>query len=117
MSDRQTAARLAALADLVLQDRLAKLRRAATARTATQAQIAALAEAPAEGLDPVAAARQSLQYQLWADARRQELNLVLARQTAQWMAEQMTATQAFGRAQVAAQIALSHKRKATDPSR
>lgn len=100
MTDRKMAARLATLADLVLQDRLAKLRSAAAARAQTVAQIAGLGEQPAEGLDPLVAAQQSLRYQQWADARRQELNLVLARQTAQWMTAHGAATEAFGRAHV-----------------
>lgn len=117
MTDRKIAARLAVLADLVLQDRLAKLRKAAAARATTQAQIEGLAEAPAEGLDPLVAARQSVQYQLWADARRQELNLVLARQTAQWMTAHAAAANAFGRAQVTERIAETAKRLAREPRR
>ncbi len=110
MTDRKTALGLAALADLVLQDRLAKLRGAALARAQTAAQISALAEAPAEGLDPLIAAQQSLRYQRWADARRQELNLVLARQTAVWMTAHATATEAFGRAQVIEKLTLPRNR-------
>ena len=110
MTDRKTAARLAVLADLVLQDRLARLRAAAAARAQTMAQIAGLAEQPAEGLDPLVAAQQSLRYQQWADARRQELNLVLARQTAVWMTAHGNATEAFGRAQVIGKLTGEKKR-------
>jgi hypothetical protein len=109
MTDRKMAARLATLADLVLQDRLVRLRTAAAAREQTAAQIAALAEAPAEGLAPLVAAQQSLRYQRWADARRLELNLVLARQTAVWMTAQGAATVAFGRAQVIDKLVLQKK--------
>lgn len=110
MTDRRITANLAALADLVLQDRLARLRAAAAARAQTTARIAALAEVPAEGLDPLVAAQQSLRYQQWADARRQELNLVLARQTATWMTAHAAATEAFGRVQVIEKLALRGKR-------
>lgn len=109
MTDRKTAEQLAFLADLVLQDRLAKLRKAAAARMQTTAQISALAERPAEGLEPLVAAQQSLRYQVWADARRQELNLVLARQTAAWMSAHASATEAFGRAQVIEKLSLGKK--------
>lgn len=110
MIDRKTALGLAQLADLVLEDRLAKLRCAAAARAQTAAQIAALVETPAEGLDPVVAAQQSLRYQRWADVRRQDLNLVLARQTAAWLSAHQAASHAFGRAEVTRTLALPKKR-------
>ncbi len=110
MTDRKAALQLAALADLVLQDRLAKLRSAAAARSQTASKIAALAETPAEGLDPLVAAQQSLRYQRWADMRRQELNLVLARQTAAWMTAHAAASEAFGRAEVIEKLSVPKKR-------
>ena len=111
MTDAVTVGRLAALADLVLQDRLGKLRAAAAARARTAGQIAALAERPVAGMDPLVAAQASLRYQQWADARRQEMNLVLARQTAAWMTAHARAAEAFGRAEVIATLASRARRK------
>jgi hypothetical protein len=37
-------------------------------------------------------------YERWAEARRAEINLTLARQTAEWIEARDAARQAFGRA-------------------
>lgn len=54
---------------------------------------------PAEDLAPVLAGKVALTYDRWAEARRSELNLVIARQTAGWMDAQSAAQGAFGRVQ------------------
>jgi hypothetical protein len=69
-------------------------------------QIAALDHpAEPEGLDLAPAAQVALRYQLWADIRRAELNTVLARQTADWLAAREDARHAFGRAEALRGIA------------
>jgi hypothetical protein len=41
-----------------------------------------------------------MRYALWADQRRSEINLVLARQTVEWVEARQEAARAFGRNQV-----------------
>ena len=88
------------LAQLLLDHRLSHLRQAAYRREQSRMQIIALevADEPAD-LSPVTAGPVALRYQLWADVRRSELNTVLARQTAEWMAAREEARLAFGRAE------------------
>lgn len=97
---------LQGLARLVLDHRLSVLRAASDRREASRRQIAEL-DTDAEPIDlPTVPARQvALRYQLWADVRRSELNTVLARQTAEWMAAQEDARLAFGRAEALRGIA------------
>jgi hypothetical protein len=45
-----------------------------------------------------AAVQAGLLYERWAEARRAEINLTLARQTAEWIEARDAARQAFGRA-------------------
>lgn len=92
--------RLAELAQLVLDHRLSRLRSAASELERSRMQIAALdpAAAPAD-LEPMMAERVALTYSRWADQRRSELNLVVARQTADWMEARSEAQTAFGRVQ------------------
>ena len=100
MSRAKELAQLGGLARLVLDHRLALLREAADRRDQSRQQIAALDQSvePAD-LPPVAAEQVALRYQLWADARRTELNTVLARQTADWLEARQNAQTAFGRAE------------------
>jgi hypothetical protein len=90
--------RLQALAGLVLDQRLAELRVQSERRERTRMQLAAL-DRPAEvaGLDPIVASPIALRYQVWADRRREEANLVLARQTADWLLARDEARKAMGR--------------------
>jgi hypothetical protein len=53
-----------------------------------------------------------VRYQHWADLRRAEINLVLARQTVDWMEARGAAQSAFGRAEVLRQLQIKHKRRA-----
>jgi hypothetical protein len=97
---------LEGLARLILDHRLNALRAAADRREQSLMQVAALDATPgAADLSPVAAGQVALRYQLWADARRSELNMVLARQTADWMAARDEARRAFGRAEALREVA------------
>ena len=93
-------ARMAELAQLVLDQRLGRLRGAAAELERSRQQIAALdlSAAPTD-LEPVTAEKVALTYNRWADQRRSELNLVIARQTVDWMAARSEAQTAFGRVQ------------------
>jgi hypothetical protein len=106
MSRGKDIARLEGLARLVLDHRLALLRKAAEQRQQSQMQLAALErnEGPS-GLDAVAAGQVALRYQRWADVRRTELNAVLARQTAAWLDARHDAQRAFGQAEALAKLA------------
>ena len=84
---------------LMLDHRLAALTRAAAAREESKARLAGLSQPSAETDLPLAVAAQaSLLYERWAEARRAEINLTLARQTAEWIEARDAARRAFGRA-------------------
>lgn len=92
--------RLAEVAQLMLDHRLARLRDAAAELERSRMQRAALARpATPSDLEPVTAEKVALTYDRWADQRRAELNLVIARQTASWMEARGEAQTAFGRVQ------------------
>lgn len=104
MSDRQRLRALAELAALLRDRRIEAMRQAALARDETRARIDGLAAPEAEGLPPVAAALAGVAYQRWADRTRADLNIRLARQTADWLERQAEARQAFGKAEVLARL-------------
>ena len=85
----------------MLDHRLGQLHTAAAELERSRAQLAAINRAarPAEDLGPVVAERVALAYDRWADARRSELNLVIARQSASWIEARSDAQGAFGRVQ------------------
>ena len=90
---------LVEISRLILDHKLAALTRAATAREESKAHLAGLARPLADTDLPLAAAAQAgLLYERWAEARRAEINLTLARQTAEWIEARDAARQAFGRA-------------------
>ncbi len=90
--------RLEALAGLRLDLGLSRLRIAAEAKAGSEAKLAVLAEQrPPSTLDPVREALAEARWQTWADARRAQLNLVLARQTAEWLQARDDARIDFGR--------------------
>ncbi len=93
--------RLEAIAELRLDLGLSRLREAAGAKSASEAKLAALAEPrPSTTLDPVSEALAEARWQAWADVRRARLNLVLARQTAEWLQSRDDARVDFGRNEV-----------------
>lgn len=98
MTRDQDLARLQDLAQLTLDHRLGQMRTATQALDRSKAQLAAISEgARAADLPLVAGARAGLTYQRWADLRKSELNLVIARQSAACLAARDDAKAAFGR--------------------
>jgi hypothetical protein len=100
MTGSKDLARLAELAQLALDHRLGTLRASAEKLEQSRMQLSALNQgAQPVDLDPMLSTRVGLEYERWADARRAELNLVIARQTATWLEARGEAQTAFGRVQ------------------
>lgn len=93
--------RLADVAQLMLDHRLGQLHNAAVELDRSRMQLASInaVARPSEDLEPITAEKVGLAYDRWADARRSELNLVIARQTAAWIEQRGEAQAAFGRVQ------------------
>ena len=97
---------LVGISQLILDAALADLRRAADARDESLARLCDLATVPCPTDLPLAAVAQAdLLYARWADARRAEINLTLARQTADWLGARDAARRAFGRADALRKLA------------
>jgi hypothetical protein len=94
--------RLGELTGLMLDHRLAVLRKAAEAKAQSETALAALSRPMPEGDGLVGASAElaALAYERWADARRAEINQQLARQTHIWMEARDAAQIAFGKAEV-----------------
>ena len=100
MKDREKLAQLTLLSQLVLDTRLIALRQAALARQQSLDHLADLDRPqPITDLSPIVAGEVAMRYQLWADQRRSDLNLTLARQTVTWTEARQDAARAFGRDQ------------------
>lgn len=99
------------LSDLMLDQRLLALRRAQTARVETQDRIAALdlPDFPA-GCSLATAAHAALLYQTWAELRRKDLNLTLARQTVTEIEAKDAARTAFSKQRVLTNLQGDHGR-------
>ena len=111
MSATESLARLAQLAGMVRDLRLVELERAGQARAESRMRLAGLTLDPfASDLGAVATAQAEVRYQSWAEVRRAEINLTLARQTAEWLEAQAAARHAFGRAEVLRRLAARAKR-------
>ena len=110
MSMARDLARLKQLAGLTLDHRLGQMRAASLALERSRDQMDAINEAakPAD-LPLVAGARAEWAYRRWADQRRSELNLVIARQTADWLTARDAAKTAFGRNEALSGLAKSVK--------
>ncbi len=94
-------AKLGQISRLLLDSRLARLQAAARACRESEDRLAGLNVPDAEPgtLPEIAASLASLNYQRWADARRLEINLVLARQTSTMIEARDAAREAFGRSE------------------
>jgi hypothetical protein len=106
MTRQDETARILALADMMLAHRIGQMRRAADQLDRSRAHIAAIDKAaePA-GLPDVVADLVACDYRRWADARKTELNTVLARQTVEVLRARAAAETAFGRVQALRGIA------------
>lgn len=101
MNKSQDLIGIARLAQLTLDHRLGQLRLAAEALDRSKLQLQAInAAAEPADLPLVTAQSVGLTYQRWADARRADLNLAIARQNATWITARDDARIAFGRSQV-----------------
>jgi hypothetical protein len=98
VSDREKLHRLGQISAVLRETKLHALQIAAQARQGSLALLAALdAPQPLNDLPAVTEAEVALRYAVWADQRRTEINMGLARQTAAWQHAQSEAAQAFGR--------------------
>jgi hypothetical protein len=100
MTKTKDMARLAQITGLILDLKLADLRAAAAKRQHSLDLLASLNKpSVAIDLSVLATHHAELRYQHWADVRRAEINLVLARQTADMHEARDAAGQAFGKDQ------------------
>ena len=101
MSDAEKLQRLAEVSSLLRDTKMLAMEAAARARQHSLDRMAELNRpaTPTE-LPPLVAAEVAMRYALWADQRRSEINLILARQTVEWVGAQQEAARAFGRHQV-----------------
>ena len=98
MKDREKLVQLQKISQVMLDVRLLALDQAARARQASLDHLATLNRpAPPTDLNPIVAGEVAMRYENWADHRRSEINLVLARQTADWVEARQNAALAFGR--------------------
>lgn len=117
MTQKQQLIKLRQISSLILDSRLSTLHAAAKAKQESETQLAGLNHVPSrpEDLSDVALERVALNYQRWADARRSELNMLLARQTVAWMEARDAAREAFGKKEalggVAAKLELQNKKR------
>lgn len=106
MKDLEKLRRLSQLSALMHQTKMHVLHRAAHARKESLERLAALdAPQPPNNLPTIMAQEVALRYAVWADHRRSEINLGLARQTADWHHALQDAALAFGRDQVVQRLA------------
>lgn len=93
--------RIAEVAQVMLDHRLGQLRAAAAELERSRMQLSSIDAGRKQSgeLDPIAEERVALTYDRWADVRRSELNLVIARQTVGLIEARSDAQTAFGRVQ------------------
>lgn len=107
MTRQKDLERLATLAAMTRDARLAVVAAKGRARNVSIGQLEALKLQPSGpgDLSIVAMAGAAALYDRWAEARRIEINRTLARQTAEWIEARDAARTAFGRAEVLARLA------------
>ena len=109
MSKSKEIARLAQISKLILDVKLAALHGAANRRQQSLDLLAQL-ENPIEATDlcPIKANQANLRYQRWADLRRAEINIALARQSAEMLLARDHVGEAFSKNQ--ALLSLSRRK-------
>lgn len=119
MSQMQQLEKLRQISALLLESKLSILNAAARAKQESEAQLNGLSQTSTcpDDLSALAQERVLLGYQRWADARRLELNMLLARQTVAWTEARDAAREAFGKKEALAGVAakLDQARKKCDP--
>lgn len=85
------------ISDLIREQSLSKLHQAAQKRQQSLDALAALDTVSQRGAEGFWDASIRLKYEGWADSRRREINLQLAKQTANWLEAQTEARHDFGR--------------------
>jgi hypothetical protein len=100
MTQKSKLDRLTGLSKLILDQYLTQLQASAAARQASLKQLQDLVPNPADDLDLVTNAKAAIRYEHWADTKRRDINIVLARQTATWLEARLATQTAFGRADV-----------------
>lgn len=101
MSEPEKLKRLAQVSGLMLDTKMLALEVAARARQNSLDRMDELNRpASPSDLPALVAAEVAMRYALWADQRRSEINMVLARQTVEWIGARHEAALAFGRHQV-----------------
>lgn len=87
------------ISGVILDRRLALLRACGAARSTSLKLLQDLEpKESGEEIEPIALAKSNLQYQAWADRRRAEINILLARQTVDLIEARKLAMSAFGKA-------------------
>lgn len=100
MTKVKSLATLNQISQLILDVKLSALQSAAAKRQNSLDLLAELNRpAPEDDLPLIVRYQADLRYQGWAEARRSEINAVLARQTAEMLVARDDAGQAFGRNQ------------------
>lgn len=98
MTPKDKLDRLERIAGMMLDRDLALLRRAAQEKAASEERLSGLTAPGSDGgAASVAEALAQLNWQRWADARRAEINVTLALQTAEWLTARETAQRTFAR--------------------
>jgi len=108
MSRREMISKLVKIGDMLLDKRMHELRASAAERDHNLVLLKNLTPEPIEEPQTISGALAALSYNQWADARRAEINLVLATKTAQWLQAKADAERALGRSEVLKKI---YKRK------
>jgi hypothetical protein len=106
MSRAKDLASLAVLAQLMLDHKLGTLKGTSHRLEQSRMQLSSINQPrQSADLDLITSSKVGLDYERWADARRSELNLVIARQTAAWLEARGEAQTAFGRVQALQKLA------------
>ena len=101
MTKQDQMQRLQQVAGLLFDSKLVELKAAARAMQETKDHLLDLIALPVQPseLPAITMAVAGLRYDRWADVRRADLNLTLARQTAEWLDARDAARLAFGKTQ------------------
>ena len=101
MTKKQQIEKLQHVAALLFDSKLAQLKIIAQAKHETEGHLTDLAQGASVTPDmpQISIEVANLRYERWADVRRAELNMTLARQTALWLDARGAAQVAFGKTQ------------------